>query len=159
MLVFHHVLGEVIPFFSHLFRWKASVLGSFFCMSIRSLLGGMILCAILFAPFADVRAETYVIQPVLPDATPMRFTNENWFTLPHPEVANFSLLADGSMHGSTVTGASFVQYNVPNDLGIRVQRFEIDDHYHFIIEGEVAYTFEEFSAKLAQAYQATQPGA
>jgi hypothetical protein len=45
------------------------------------------------------------------------------------------------------------QYNVPNDIGVRVQRFEIQDHYHYIVEGEIANTLSELSARLALAYE------
>ena len=95
--------------------------------------------------------ETYEFNTILKTAT-FRFNNENWFTSEHPKVMSFSINDDGSSTGLLETGVSFTQYNVPNDLGIRVQRFEIEDHYHYIIEGEIAYTFENFSAQLAGAY-------
>jgi hypothetical protein len=81
------------------------------------------------------------------------FTGENWFTKTHPKVASFSVHTDGSTSGVTETGVSFRQYTVPNELGIRVQRFEIEDHFHYIVEGEIAYTFTELSSLLAQAYK------
>lgn len=80
------------------------------------------------------------------------FTGENWFTITHPKVASFYVHADGSASGVTETGIPFRQYMVPNELGIRVQRFEIEDHHHYIVEGEIAYTFTELSSLLAQAY-------
>jgi hypothetical protein len=85
-------------------------------------------------------------------ASEVRFNSENWHTLPHPKVASFSVQSDGSAFGITENGISFTQYNVPNTLGIRVQRFEIQDHFHYIIDGVPVYTFSEFSAILAQAY-------
>jgi len=81
-----------------------------------------------------------------------RFNNQNWYTLPHPRVATFSVNTDGSATGFTEDGISFVQYNVPNTYGVRVQRFEIQDHYHYIVDGEIVDSFTEFSALLAQAY-------
>jgi len=81
-----------------------------------------------------------------------RFTQNSWFTMPHPRVISFSVREDGSAIGLTETGIVFTQYNVPNSAGIRVQRFEIEDHFHYIIEGEIVYSFTEFSARLAQAY-------
>lgn len=81
-----------------------------------------------------------------------RFDNENLHTLPHPKVISFSIREDGSAFGLTETGVVFSQYNVPNTAGIRVQRFEIDAHFHYIIEGEPVYSFTEFSARLALAY-------
>lgn len=85
-------------------------------------------------------------------ASEVRFNAGNWHTLPHPKVASFSVQSDGSAFGITENGISFSQFNVPNDLGIRVQRFEIQDHFHYIIDGVPVYTFSEFSAILAQAY-------
>jgi hypothetical protein len=91
------------------------------------------------------------------NSTPaVRFNNENWFTIPHPKVASFSVHADGSASGFLETGVPFSQVNVPNDLGIRIQRFELEDHYHYIVEGEIAYTQAELSVKLAQAYAEKQ---
>jgi hypothetical protein len=85
----------------------------------------------------------------------IRFNNENWHILPHPKVAAFSMHEDGSTSGITDDGRTFIQYMVPNSYGIRVQRFEIEDHYHYIVEGETANSFTEFSALLALAYERT----
>jgi hypothetical protein len=82
-----------------------------------------------------------------------RFNNENWYLLPHPRVATFSVSTDGSATGFTENGISFVQYNIPNTYGIRVQRFEIQEHYHYIVEGEIVDSFTEFSALLARAHE------
>jgi hypothetical protein len=79
----------------------------------------------------------------------VRFTNENWDTLPHPIVSEFSVREDGSAYGVTEDGRTFVQFNVPNDVSIRVQRFEIEDHYHYIVEGEIVNSSIELSALLA----------
>jgi hypothetical protein len=106
----------------------------------------------VFTVHAD---ETYFTGSITSYAE-YRFNNENWDSLPHPMVAEFTVRDDGSAFGLTETGVSFVQYNVPNDVGIRVQRFEIQDHYHYIVEGEIANTIEELSARLALAYQTLQ---
>lgn len=112
------------------------------------------LVALFVVNITPVQAEkSYLIAPVVSYAT-VRFNNENWHTLPHPEVAEFTVQTDGSAFGRLVTGVPFYQYNVPNDLGIRVQRFEIDDHYHYIVDGEIAYTMTDLSIKLAAAYNA-----
>ncbi len=114
---------------------------------------GILVVSAYIVPLSSCLAdETYDIAPITPHPNAERFTNANWSTLLQPEVATFTMLPDGSMHGTTVNGIDFVQYNIPNDAGIRVQRFEIEDHYHYIIDGEVVYSFEDFSAKLAQAY-------
>jgi hypothetical protein len=91
----------------------------------------------------------------LADDSHIRFDNENWDTLPHPQVAEFTVHEDGSANGMTENGIPFAQYNVPNQYGIRVQRFEIEDHYHYIVEGEIANSFEEMSVLLSEAYART----
>jgi hypothetical protein len=101
---------------------------------------------VLLLPQSSVLGETSISE---------RFNNDNWYTLPHPRVATFSVSEDGSVVGFTENGISFVQYNVPNVYGIRVQRFEIQDHYHYIVDGEIADTFTELSQLLALAYERT----
>ena len=80
----------------------------------------------------------------------VRLTNENWHTLPHPQVASFAVHEDGSASGLTVNGIPFAQYNVPNEFGIRVQRFEIEDHYHYIVEDGIIDTEEALVAYLEE---------
>lgn len=110
------------------------------------------LIAVLIVPQHSVFcAETYTVGAVTGTPT-FRFNNDNWFTEDHPQIASFSMNDDGSAFGLTVTGVPFTQYNVPNTAGIRIQRFEIEDHYHYIVEGEIVYSMTELSAHLAQAY-------
>ncbi len=98
----------------------------------------------------------FFLVPSPTSAEAVRFNNENWHTLPHPEVATFTVHADGSADGITVTGIPFTQQDVPNDAGIRVQRFEMQDHYHYIVDGEIIDTFEELSLRLAPTHIITQ---
>jgi len=112
----------------------------------------LVLCGILSVPqFPLLAVETYAVGTVMTTAT-FRWNNENWFTEPHPKVASFTILDDGSAYGLTETGISFLQENIPNALGIRVQRFSMQDHYHYIIEGKDVYTFEDLSSELARIY-------
>ncbi len=105
--------------------------------------------------FAISTPETFFLETTTaPSAVSTRFDNTNWFTSLHPKVATFTIFPDGSAEGMTVNGIIFTQYNVPNSAGIRVQRFEIQDHYHYIVEGDIVDSFEEFSARLALAYHA-----
>ncbi len=105
-------------------------------------------------PFLIAYAEeSYEFNTVL-TTTSFRFNNENWFTTEHPKIASFTVRDDGSAYGNTETGVSFSQYNIPNDYGIKIQRFEIQDHYHYIIDGEIAYTTTELSMHLAKAQNA-----
>lgn len=116
-------------------------------------LTALFLCISLFAGGKIVHAdESFLIGPVIPYGSE-RFNNDNWDILPHPRVAEFTIRTDGSAYGLTENGISFVQYYVPNDLGIRVQRFEIQDHYHYIVEGTIANSLQELSAQLALAYE------
>ncbi len=101
-------------------------------------------------------AVTYGEETAVPDQitqTTIRFNNDNWETLPHPRVADFSVQEDGSVIGSTEDGRSFIQFNIPNEYGVRVQRFEIDDHYHYIVGGTIAQSFTELSILLAASTQ------
>jgi hypothetical protein len=77
-----------------------------------------------------------------------RFNNENWFTMPHPKVSTFSIDEKGDAVGLTENGVPFLQYTTYHDADIRIQRFEIQDHFHYIINGEVAYSLEEISEKM-----------
>lgn len=79
----------------------------------------------------------------------IRFNNENWFSVPHPKIANFFVYSDGSASGITENGITFTQRNVPNEYGVRIQRFEMQDHFHYIIEGTDVYTITELAIKLA----------
>ncbi len=78
-----------------------------------------------------------------------RLNNENWFTVDHPDVASFRVHEDGSASGVTVDQIPFTLSNVASSDGIRVQRFEIQDHYHFIVEGEAIFTIDALSRRLA----------
>jgi len=111
------------------------------------------LLSMLSVPLVALLAEeTHILSPVT-HVTEFRFNNENWFTEPHPKVATFTMRNDGSAYGLTETGILFTQENVPNTTGIRIQKFVIQDHYHYIVEGEIVYTTAELSAKLAQAQE------
>ena len=83
------------------------------------------------------------------ETTEFRFNNENWFTTPHPDVASFTVLPSGDAYGTTTTGVPFVLYTIPTGDGVRLQRFEIQDHFHYIVNGRVVYTLPEVSAALA----------
>ena len=104
--------------------------------------------------YAEV-SETSFEEVLSTSLTSVRFDNENWFTRTHPRIASFSVLEDGNAYGITETGIPFNQYRIEDPNGIRIQRFEIEDHFHYIIEGEVVYSFQDFSKELALAYQRT----
>lgn len=118
---------------------------------------GISLCIIIcifVLSFSGVHAEeeTYTVGTTVYSNPSFRWDNENWFTLAHPIIYTFTVRDDGSSYGLTETGIPFTQYNIENSIGARIQRFELQDHYHYIIEGEVVYTIEDFSVGLANAY-------
>lgn len=80
----------------------------------------------------------------------VRLNNQNWFTSVHPVPETFIVTPDGEVFGTTTNGIPFYQTNVPNDADVRVQKFEIQDHYHFIVEGREVYTEEELATTIAQ---------
>ncbi len=128
-------------------------------MKKRLIIFLIILYAILIyascKPHAELHAdETYTVEAITTTGT-VRFDNENWFSEPHPKVASFTVADDGSVTGYTVSGIPFSQNPIPNPYGIRVQRFTMQDHYHYIINGEVVYTTTELSQRLVQAYVET----
>jgi hypothetical protein len=85
--------------------------------------------------------------------TLIRYDNENWFTLPHPKPATVVISSTGEMYGTTTNGIPFTQVNVANSFGIRIQEFSIQDHHHYIVEGEEIYTAEDLSKRIGQFYE------
>ena len=79
-----------------------------------------------------------------------RLNNQNWDIVPHPKVASFTVHEDGSAEGLTETNVPFRQYTIYEKDGICAQRFEIQDHYHYIVQGEIAYSETELSILLAK---------
>ena len=55
----------------------------------------------------------------------------------------FVVNQDGSSWGALTSGVTFTQSNVSNELGVRLQRFQLEDYHHFVsdkgvIEAETA---------------------
>jgi hypothetical protein len=111
----------------------------------------LIISAYLLVPIhASIAEEDMHTNTILQTAT-FRWNNENWFTEAHPRVIDFTVRDDGSAYGTLETGVPFLQENIENELGLRIQRFVLQDHYHYIINGTEVYTLEDFSIQLAQA--------
>ncbi len=108
--------------------------------------------AFLFSTQTVFAEETHTLNTYYMPS-PLRWSNENWLLYAQPRVNTFTMRDDGSAYGLTETGIPFQQYNIENALGIRIQRFEIEDHYHYVVEGEAVYTLKDFSAELAHAYE------
>lgn len=122
---------------------------------MRILFGGITLTLLIVLTYTPTSVsfaeETFTIIPSPYKPSLFRFNNDNWFTTLHPHIASFTIDDEGNTYGYTDTGVNFVQYNVPNTTGIRIQRFEIQDHYHYIVDGEPVYTLNELSVRLANA--------
>lgn len=104
----------------------------------------------IFAYVLCIPIHSLKAQSDAPADTLIRFNNDNWDTIPHPKVASFTVHEDGSAEGLTVTNVPFKQYTIFEKDGVRAQRFEIQDHYHYIVQGEIAYSEEELILLLAQ---------
>lgn len=76
-------------------------------------------------------------------------TNENFHQVPHPVVSSFTRDGNGVWTGTTVDGKVFTQYPVPNAYGLRIERFEIDDYAHYVVEGDIIYSLQDLSVVLA----------
>jgi hypothetical protein len=105
-----------------------------------------------FAPVSLNAEESYIVSGTIVTTATFRWNNENWFTELHPKIAEFTVRDDGSAFGYTETGVFFNQENISNDLSLRIQRFSMQDHFHYIIEGKEVYTPTEMSQELALAY-------
>jgi len=112
-----------------------------------------LLVAFSVLPYPATALESFTTGTVFTTAT-FRWDNDNWLRLPHPKVAEFTVRDDGSAFGFTETGIPFEQFNIPNAYNIRIQRFEIQEHYHYIVDGNVAYTTTELSMHLVKAQDA-----
>lgn len=109
------------------------------------------ICAVLLVPFHTSNAEEPFYTSAVINTASFRWNNQNWLTTEHPKIAEFIVRDDGSAYGFTETGIAFSQENVESMLNVRIQRFVLQDHYHYIINGEVVSSLEEFSIQLAKA--------
>ena len=100
----------------------------------------------LLAPVSQSRAAETVLD------APTLFTNQNWKVRTQPDVASFTHNDDGTAYGTTTTGIPFSQYPIPNTAGLRIEKFEMQDHFHYIVEGRIVYTTEELSVILASLH-------
>jgi hypothetical protein len=74
--------------------------------------------------------------------------SHRWHTEHHPEPAQFTITDTGEVFGITTTGIPFTQINLPNEFGIKAQRFTMQNHSHLILNGEAIYDLHEFSIRL-----------
>jgi len=83
---------------------------------------------------------------ITPMDTSAYYTNETIHTLTHEAPAHFSVAADGSAVGATVSGLPFRQRNITNELGIRLQRFEIGLAYWYVSDRGVIWADNDLHA-------------
>jgi hypothetical protein len=78
-----------------------------------------------------------------------RWNQENFFTLPQPEVVSINF-DRGVMTGQLADGSTFKQYTVFANDCLRVQKFELDDYSHYVVNGFIFYRLEDFAAQMKQ---------
>lgn len=61
------------------------------------------------------------------------------------KVTSFSVDADGNATGTLEDGTDFRQYTIFFDNNIRVQKFEMKDYYHYVVNDQIAYSLRELS--------------
>lgn len=79
--------------------------------------------------------------------TGQAFSNtEEFFNSAHNQPAWFEVSADGSAYGKTVAGEVFTQINIPNNLGIRIQKFAIGPAFFYISDKGIIRANNDLSA-------------
>jgi len=82
----------------------------------------------LFAQVADASTLTTTLK--------VPCTNANWQHSPYctAEPDWFIVNDDGSSFGQLTSGAQFTQRNVSNDLGVRLQRFQLEEAFWYVTD-------------------------
>jgi hypothetical protein len=78
-----------------------------------------------------------------------RWNQDNFFTLPQPEVVSISF-GKGVMTGRLADGSMFKQYTVFANSCLRVQKFELEDYSHYVVNGFIFYRLEDFAAQMKE---------
>lgn len=79
-----------------------------------------------------------------------RWNQENFFTLPQPEVVSISF-DKGTMTGQLADGSTFKQYTYFSNDCLRVQKFELEDYSHYVVNGFIFYRLEDFASQMKEA--------
>jgi HAE1 family hydrophobic/amphiphilic exporter-1 len=74
------------------------------------------------------------------------YTQENIKTSYHEKPAHFEVTTEGEMMGATVSGIPIRQRNISNDLGIRLQRFEIGLAHWYISDEGIIWAEDDITA-------------
>lgn len=83
-----------------------------------------------------------------------RWNQENFNTLPHPQITNFSF-DKGTIKGELADGSTFRQYTIYENACLRIQKFELDDYSHYVVNGEIAYELGNLSILISEGCQTT----
>lgn len=67
-------------------------------------------------------------------AIPAVYTNDNFFLSEQDTPVSFEQDILGNFYGQTTTGKIFSQINIENTLGVRLQKFSIDEAYYYITD-------------------------
>lgn len=78
------------------------------------------------------------------------YTHATWNSAEHPRIREMVIAENGTAYGTTTSGVPFTQYLVSDESDLRIQRFEIEGYYHYIVEGHVVQTQKELSILLSQ---------
>jgi hypothetical protein len=117
-----------------------------------------LIALLLTLPLASLEAATS--DPVASEhsisaSAAVRLNNDNWHTTPHPTPETFFVTPEREIFGTTTNGIPFAQVNVPNAVGVRVQKFIIQDHWHFIVAGRIVYADEDLQAAILEHHTAS----
>lgn len=79
-------------------------------------------------------------------AIPTVYTNDNFFSSEHDMPVTFEQDILGNFYGHTATGKVFSQVNIENSLGVRLQKFSIDEAYYYITDRGVIVAQNDITA-------------
>ncbi len=108
---------------------------------------GIIVTALM--PQANASATTESAATTQTNAsTTYFFSDITWKTAVHPNVVSFSRGIDGTYHGITDDRRTFVQFPFFQNTEYRIERFEIDAHHHYIVNGIIYDSLETFPEEI-----------
>lgn len=114
------------------------------------ILVGLLFAIPNFGGAATIDNSNSAVETSTTVSTSVRWNNENWFTSPHPEPETFFVTPEREVFGTTTTGIPFSQINITNEHGVRVQKFILQDHYHYIVDSKIVYSEEDLEMAIAQ---------
>ncbi len=117
--------------------------------SFTHLLFGAGIVTAALMPQANASATTESAATTQTNAsTTYFFSDITWKTAVHPNVVSFSRGIDGTYYGITDDGRTFVQFPFFHNAEYRIERFEIDAHHHYIVNGIIYDSLETFPEEI-----------